>query len=163
MQVVGSLYINRLLHGKMKIKIIVIRVLIYIFMHFLYFTSKLLSELKLKFGLCQRYYCFHASYIFLQVEQADLYQHDCVMFLWVMTPCCSGFARPDGTALKPIRPPHILWSFDDAITAIIIISSFSLVSFFTDKSPFRAAGGRNTPVGQRTLTESNATDRTNKK
>lgn len=35
--------------------------------------------------------------------------------------------------------------------------------FFADKSPFRAAGGRNTPVGQRALTENNATDRTNKK
>jgi len=38
-----------------------------------------------------------------------------------------------------------------------------LFGFFADKSPFRAAGGRNTPVGQRALTESKATDRTNKK
>ena len=40
---------------------------------------------------------------------------------------------------------------------------FFLCVFFADKSPFRAAGGRNTSVGQRALTESNSTDRTNKK
>jgi hypothetical protein len=35
----------------------------------------------------------------------------------------------------------------------------SFFAFFADKSPLRTPGGRNTPVGQRALTERNATER----
>ena len=81
------------------------------------------------------------------------------MFVWVLTQRSSVCTRRHSALTHKTISNLIVFRW---ISNCYCYKCF-FVGSVTDKSPFRAAGGRNTPVGQRALTESNATDRTNKK